>query len=59
MGRILIALHREHFVKCYDVGTYKDLDEAACGVVLSTMYKPQKQNDHVYASTYQSLKDLS
>jgi gluconokinase len=41
-----------------DMGMYKDIDEAARTVVLSTTYKPQKQNHDLYAKYFSVFERL-
>lgn len=42
-----------------DLGIYEDLDQAARSVVLSTTYKPQKQNHGVYQKFFSVFERLS
>src|SRR5690606_7976744 len=42
-----------------DLGIYEDLDQAARSVVLSTTYKPQKQNHSVYQTFFAVFERLS
>jgi gluconokinase len=42
-----------------DMGIYKNLDDAARTVVLSTTYKPQKQNHSVYQKYFSIFERLS
>ena len=42
-----------------DLGIYKNIDEAAQSVVLSTTYKPQRQNHEVYQKYFSIFERLS
>ncbi len=42
-----------------DLGIYKNLDEAARSVVMSTTYKPQKQNHPIYQKYFSVFERLS
>lgn len=46
-------------ISATDMGIYKDLDEAARSIILSTTYKPQSQNHAVYEKFFAIFERLS